>query len=96
MDRLHRDWTRKSLAGRGLVAVVASTSIRPSLKNRPNKCAPRSRKWSGVALEGTPVAYLVGRKEFFSLAFEINPAVLIPRPETEHLVAEAVDRAKHN
>lgn len=44
--------------------------------------------------EGTPVAYLVGRKEFFSLAFEINPDVLIPRPETEHLVAEAVDRAK--
>ena len=44
--------------------------------------------------EGTPVAYLVGRKEFFSLPFEINPDVLIPRPETEHLVAEAVDRAK--
>ena len=44
--------------------------------------------------EGTPVAYLVGRKEFFSLPFEINPDVLIPRPETEHLVVEAVDRAK--
>ncbi len=44
--------------------------------------------------EGSPVAYLVGRKEFYSLAFEINPDVLIPRPETEHLVAEAVDRAK--
>lgn len=44
--------------------------------------------------EGTPVAYLVGRKEFYSLPFEINPDVLIPRPETEHLVAEAVDRAK--
>lgn len=44
--------------------------------------------------EGTPVAYLVGRKEFFSLSFEINPDVLIPRPETEHLVVEAIDRAK--
>lgn len=44
--------------------------------------------------EGTPVAYLVGRKEFYSLAFEVNPDVLIPRPETEHLIVEAVDRAK--
>jgi len=44
--------------------------------------------------EGAPVAYLVGRKEFYSLPFEINPDVLIPRPETEHLVLEAIDRAK--
>lgn len=44
--------------------------------------------------EGTPVAYLVGRKEFFSLSFEVNPDVLIPRPETEHLVVEAIDRAR--
>lgn len=37
-----------------------------------------------------PVAYLVGRKEFYSLSFKVTPAVLIPRPETEALVAEAV------
>lgn len=44
--------------------------------------------------EGTPVAYLVGYKEFYSAVFEVNPDVLIPRPETEHLVVEALDRAK--
>lgn len=44
--------------------------------------------------EGTPVAYLVGHKEFYSLSFEVNPDVLIPRPETEHLVVEAIDRVK--
>ncbi|MEC8557764.1 MAG: peptide chain release factor N(5)-glutamine methyltransferase [Planctomycetota bacterium] len=44
--------------------------------------------------EGTPVAYLVGYKEFYSETFEVNPDVLIPRPETEHLVVEALDRAK--
>jgi release factor glutamine methyltransferase len=38
--------------------------------------------------EGSPVAYLVGRKEFYSLAFEVSPAVLIPRPETEFVVVE--------
>lgn len=44
--------------------------------------------------EGTPVAYLVGYKEFYSTQFEVNPDVLIPRPETEHLIVEALDRAK--
>ena len=37
-----------------------------------------------------PVAYLVGEKEFYSLAFTVTPAVLIPRGETELLVDEAV------
>ncbi|QDV27490.1 peptide chain release factor N(5)-glutamine methyltransferase [Aureliella helgolandensis] len=44
--------------------------------------------------EGAPVAYLVGHKEFYSLDFEVTPDVLIPRPETEHLVVEALDQAK--
>lgn len=37
-----------------------------------------------------PAAYLVGRKEFWSLDFEVNPSVLIPRPETELLVEEGL------
>ena len=36
--------------------------------------------------EGTPVAYLVGQREFYSLSFRVTPDVLIPRPETELLV----------
>ncbi|MDZ4851838.1 MAG: peptide chain release factor N(5)-glutamine methyltransferase [Pirellulaceae bacterium] len=44
--------------------------------------------------EGTPVAYLVGHKEFFSLEFIVNSDCLIPRPETEHLVVAALDWAK--
>jgi release factor glutamine methyltransferase len=35
---------------------------------------------------GEPVAYLLGRREFWSLEFEVSPAVLVPRPETELLV----------
>ncbi len=38
--------------------------------------------------KGTPVAYLVGHKEFFSLPFVVTPAVLIPRPESEFVVTE--------
>lgn len=41
--------------------------------------------------QGCPVAYLIGKREFYSLEFEVGPAVLIPRPETEHLVARAIE-----
>jgi release factor glutamine methyltransferase len=39
---------------------------------------------------GWPVAYLVGTRDFYLLPFEVTPAVLIPRPDTETLVAEAL------
>ncbi len=44
--------------------------------------------------EGCPVAYLVGRKEFYRLPFEVTPDVLIPRPATESLVLTALELAK--
>src|SRR5262245_41033025 len=44
--------------------------------------------------EGCPVAYLVGRKEFYRLPFEVTPGVLIPRPATESLVLAALELAK--
>jgi release factor glutamine methyltransferase len=45
-------------------------------------------------IEGCPVAYLVGRKEFFSLELEVGPAVLIPRPDTETVVTACLELAK--
>src|SRR3954447_23327416 len=44
--------------------------------------------------EGSPVAYLVGKKEFYSLSLAVSPAVLIPRPDTEFVVVEFLNRFK--
>lgn len=41
-----------------------------------------------------PVAYILGRKEFYSLDFEVTPAVLIPRPESEIVVGAALEYIK--
>ena len=41
-------------------------------------------------LEGMPTQYITGVQEFFSRDFRVTPAVLIPRPETEHLIETAL------
>lgn len=41
-----------------------------------------------------PVAYILGVREFYSLAFEVGPAVLIPRPETEHVVDRVLQEVR--
>ncbi|MGH9684133.1 MAG: N5-glutamine methyltransferase family protein [Candidatus Acidiferrales bacterium] len=40
---------------------------------------------------GEPTQYLTGKQEFWGLEFEVTPAVLIPRPETEHLIEVALE-----
>ena len=42
---------------------------------------------------GEPIQYITGECEFFGLPLHVTPAVLIPRPETEHLVEQAIQMA---
>jgi release factor glutamine methyltransferase len=41
---------------------------------------------------GEPTYYLTGRREFYGRSFRVDPRVLVPRPETEHLVEAALER----
>jgi len=43
-------------------------------------------------LAGEPTQYITGKQEFWGLEFEVTPAVLIPRPETEHVIEVALER----
>jgi len=46
----------------------------------------------GRRIAGTPTQYLTGKQEFWGLEFHVEPGVLIPRPETEHIVEVALER----
>jgi release factor glutamine methyltransferase len=57
--------------------------------------AERYRELIGRRAAGTPTQYLTGHQEFWGLDFEVTPAVLIPRPETEYVVEVALARMGH-
>jgi release factor glutamine methyltransferase len=64
---------------------IVTGSGEPTASERENFLGMVSRR---AARE--PLAYIVGRREFWSLSFAVGPGVLVPRPETELLVEEAI------
>jgi len=57
----------------------------------PADVAARFEDWCRQRAAGVPVAYLLGRREFWSMEFSVSPAVLVPRPETELLVERVLE-----
>src|SRR5438105_3264875 len=102
------DWTSKYLSEKGsefprldaeVLLAHALGCKRIELYTRHDQEAPEEARQRFRALvkqrvEGCPVAYLVGRKEFFSLELEVNRDVLIPRPDSECAVDECLRLAK--
>ncbi len=60
----------------------------------PQDAIDRFRQWVKRRGAGEPVAYIVGYREFYSLRFCVNSNVLIPRPETEHVIVAALEVSK--
>ncbi len=70
-----------------------------ALISRDSDALPKALLEEWVALEqqraeGHPVAYLIGKKEFFNIELKVAPGVLIPRPETELLVELVIDHVQ--
>ena len=65
----------------------------PELKLKSHQIATYKRL-SEKRAQGWPFAYLVGQQEFYGLDFFVNKNVLIPRPETELMVAEIITEAQ--
>jgi release factor glutamine methyltransferase len=56
----------------------------------PSQLEPRLSEWVDRRARREPSAYITGVREFWGLEFAVTPAVLIPRPETEFIVEEAL------
>lgn len=55
-----------------------------------NAVVSEFQRWLSRRADCEPVAYILGDQEFYGHLFQVSPAVLIPRPETEHLVEKAL------
>lgn len=59
----------------------------------PDEAAGRYFRLIAERTTGKPTQYITGHQEFWGLDFEVNPDVLIPRPETEHVVEQVIELA---
>lgn len=79
------DLLRAHVLRRSSAWVVAHPEVRLT--------TPQQRRFQRLLAERRrekPLAYLIGTKEFYGRAFVVTPAVLVPRPETEHLIEAAL------
>jgi release factor glutamine methyltransferase len=80
-----------------LLLLHVSSQDRTWLYSHPEEILPEPIAEAYFALlsrrsSGVPTQHLTGKQEFWGLEFEVTPDVLIPRPETEHLIEVSLDR----
>ncbi|MES2538084.1 MAG: peptide chain release factor N(5)-glutamine methyltransferase [Pseudomonadota bacterium] len=82
-----------------LSAALKLSRVQLITRSEHTLTADEARRLSALferRVNGEPIAYIVGEREFYGLAFHVTPAVLIPRPETELLVELALERLPQN
>jgi len=67
-------------------AKVLTSRVEPS----PPALEPTFSAWVARRATREPSAYIIGEREFYGRDFHVSPAVLVPRPETEHIVEAAL------
>jgi len=80
-----------------LLLLHATGRSRTSLYSRPEDALTEAESQTYFGLlekraTGIPTQHLTGKQEFWGMEFEVTPDVLIPRPETEHVIEVALDR----
>ncbi|MCB9852305.1 MAG: peptide chain release factor N(5)-glutamine methyltransferase [Phycisphaerales bacterium] len=102
------DWTRSHLESKGVedARLCAELLLAHAMgcqkillyarfhKEPTDEQKARFRELVKAAAQHTPIAHLIGEREFYSLGFHVTRDVLIPRPETELIVEHALDRMK--
>ena len=83
-----------------LLLAQALGASRARLRSHPEEIPPPDAARRFCALierraAGEPIAYILGRKAFWTLELDVSPAVLVPRPETELLVERALALHPH-
>ena len=90
-----RDFQPSTREANLLLAHVLGWSEAQVLARQDHSLTDRERQRFEIALgrrlTGEPIAYIVGHKEFFGRPFQVDSRVLIPRPETEHVVETALE-----
>jgi release factor glutamine methyltransferase len=89
------DRPQAPLEAKILLLRAAACSEERFLAAPDSPCSARAeaffRRLVARRLDGVPLAYLTGTKEFWSIPFEVSPSVLVPRPETEALVGKVLE-----
>jgi len=99
------DWTTRHFQAKGIDSpnLDARLLLANVLNCKPIEVLMRSddeptaaerakyREFIQKRIDGCPVAYLIGTRDFYLLSFDVTPAVLIPRPDTETLVEVALE-----
>ena len=80
--KAHLGWSRSSLFSKDDMTL-------------PEKLVFQWKTLESRRISGEPIAYILGRKEFFNIELIVSPDVLIPRPETELLVELGLAYLKH-
>jgi len=71
--------------------IFAERDLRFLIKHSLGKDVSELEKIRKAYIQGMPLAYILGKEEFFGYEFDISQDVLIPRPETELLVEKAIE-----